>query len=82
MAIHDTDVHLVSHTSNVYMSMYYQERNERWYPLGLLHYGVREDTERMVIQAAWVELGRLLGFNPIVRPSKAKAARKDQDKRK
>lgn len=82
MATNDTDAHLVSHSGNVYTSMYYQESNERWYPLGLLRYGVLVDAERKVIQAAWVELERLLGFNPIVQPSKAKAVRKDQDKKK
>ncbi len=61
------ETHRLSHTGNVYTSMFYQESNGRWYPLDLLREGVRADAERQVIHAAWAELERLLGFRPVTR---------------
>ncbi len=40
------ETHRLSHTGNVYTSMYYQESNGRWYPLDLLREGVRADAEQ------------------------------------
>lgn len=75
------ETHRLSHTGNVYTSMYYLESNGRWYPLDLLREGIRADAERQVIQAAWAELERLLGFRPVTRarPSKKNSRKKDQE---
>lgn len=74
------ETHRLSHTGNVYTSVYYLESNGRWYPLDLLREGVRADAERQVIHAAWAELERLLGFRPVarVRSGKKSSRKKDQ----
>ena len=75
------ETHRLSHTGNVYTSMFYLESNGRWYPLDLLREGVRADAERQVIYAAWAELERLLGFRPVTRarPGKKSSRKKDQE---
>ncbi len=75
------ETHRLSHTGNVYTSLFYKESNDRWYPLDLLREGVRADAERQVIYAAWAELERLLGFRPIARarPARKSSRKKGQD---
>ena len=73
------ETHRLSHTGNVYTSMYYQESNGRWYPLDLLREGVRADAERQVIHAAWDELERLLGFRPVARARSGKKTSRKKD---
>ena len=59
--------------------MFYQESNGRWYPLDLLREGVRADAERQVIDAAWAELERLLGFRPVTRARTVKKSSRKKD---
>lgn len=73
------ETHRLSHTGNVYTSMFYQESNDRWYPLDMLREGVRADAERQVIYTAWAELERLLGFRPVRRARSGKKSFRKND---
>jgi hypothetical protein len=60
------ETHRISNTGNVYTKIFYQEANERWYPLADLRAGVRVQTEGNLINAAWRQVEEALGWRPVV----------------
>ncbi len=64
--------HRLSHTGNVYTRVFYKEADGRWYPLSDLREGVLISAERQLITDSWRQLEALLGWRPVVRPSKKK----------
>jgi hypothetical protein len=62
----------LSHTGSAYTRVFYKEANGRWYPLADLREGVLVSAERQLIADSWRKLEALLGWRPVVRPSKKK----------
>lgn len=56
--------HRISHTGNVYARVFYKEGNGHWYPLDDLRRGVQAEAERGLLQSAWAEVERSLGWRP------------------
>ncbi len=67
------ETHRLSHTGNVYTRVFYQEKSGRWYPLSDLREGVLGDAERQLIAESWKQLETLIGWRPLVKPSKRKS---------
>jgi hypothetical protein len=58
------ETHRIAHTGNVYEKVFYQEENERWYPLDDLRQGVLHEVERKLLVATWKEVEKQLGWHP------------------
>lgn len=52
-----------AHTGNVYERVFYQERNDHWYPLNDLRDRALVDAERKVITDLWANVAAALGIS-------------------
>lgn len=59
------EIHRISNTGNVYTRVFYQHRDECWYPLDDLRRGVQAQGERQLLNELWVQVEKLLGWRPI-----------------
>jgi hypothetical protein len=60
------ETHRISHTGNVYERVFYQEENNKWYPIGHLREGVRARAERGVIASVWDRIEEKLGWCQLI----------------
>ena len=61
--VHET--HRISNTGNVYTRVFYQEKNNRWYPLNDLRTGVQAEGERLLLGDLWNQVEQSLGWRPV-----------------
>jgi hypothetical protein len=64
--------HRLAHTGNVYERIFYQDKDQLWYPLGDLRQGVLATAERKLLADAWLALEQQLGWRPMVKETKKK----------
>jgi hypothetical protein len=64
--------HRLAHTGNVYERIFYQDKDQLWYPLGDLRQGVLVTAERKLLSDAWAALELQLGWRPMVKEPKKK----------
>lgn len=57
--------HRISNTGNVYTRVFYQDRDECWYPLDDLRRGVQAKVERTLLHELWADIERTLGWRPV-----------------
>lgn len=69
------ETHRISNTGSVYRQCFYQEANQRWYPLADLRAGARVQGERALITAAWKQVEEALGWRPLVVADRRKKKR-------
>jgi len=53
-----------SHTGNIYQRVFYQERNEKWYPIDVLRKAKEATEEHRLIREQWARITEKLNFNP------------------
>lgn len=58
------ETHRISNTGNVYTRVFYQEKNDRWYPLNDLRTGVQAEGERLLLSDLWSQVEQSLGWWP------------------
>lgn len=56
--------HRISNTGNVYMRVFYQDRDGQWYPIGDLRNGVQAIGERKLLGELWAGIEQQLGWRP------------------
>ena len=59
------ETHRISNTGNVYTRVFYQEKNDRWYPLNDLRTGVQAEGERLLLSNLWCQVEQSLGWRPV-----------------
>lgn len=59
------ETHRISNTGNVYSRVFYQDRDECWYPLDDLRRGVQAKGERHLLNELWKQVEQVLGWRPI-----------------
>lgn len=59
------ETHRISNFVNVYTRVYYQDKDECWYPLDDLRRGVQAKAERKLLTQLWAEVESALGWRPI-----------------
>lgn len=59
------ETHRISNTGNVYTRVFYQEKNDRWYPLNDLRTGVQAEGDRLLLSALWSQVEQSLGWRPV-----------------
>jgi len=59
------ETHRISNTGNVYTRVFYQEKNDRWYPLNDLRTGVQAEGERLLLSDLWSQVEQSLGWRPV-----------------
>lgn len=59
------ETHRISNTGNVYTRVFYQEKNNRWYPLNDLRTGVQAEGERLLLGDLWNQVEQSLGWRPV-----------------
>lgn len=59
------ETHRISNTGNVYTRVFYQEKNNRWYPLNDLRTGVQAEGERLLVGDLWNQVEQRLGWRPV-----------------
>lgn len=59
------ETHRISNTGNVYTRVFYQDKDECWYPLDDLRRGVQAEGERQLLHELWSQVEKLLGWRPI-----------------
>lgn len=64
--------HRISNTGNVYTRVFYQDRDQRWYPLDDLRTGVQAEGERHLLNGLWVEVEQALGWRPAPQAKRGK----------
>lgn len=70
------ETHRISNTGNVYTRVYYQDKDECWYPLDDLRRGVQAKAERKLLTQLWAEVESALGWRPIQpRPARLRKSR-------
>lgn len=57
--------HRISNTGNVYTRVFYQDRDDCWYPLDDLRRGVQATAERSLLNQTWSDIEKSLGWRPI-----------------
>lgn len=62
--------HRISNTGNVYTRVFYQDRDQRWYPLDDLRTGVQAEGERQLLNGLWAQVEQTLGWRPAPPPAK------------
>lgn len=62
--------HRISNTGNVYSRIFYEDRDERWYPLDDLRKGVQAVGERTLLSELWVDVEKKLGWRPTPMPDR------------
>lgn len=63
------ETHRISNTGNVYTRVFYQDRDDGWYPLDDLRRGVQAKVERTLVNELWAEVEKVLGWRPLRAPS-------------
>jgi len=53
-----------SHTGNIYQRVFYQEKNEKWYPIDVLRKAKEATEEHRLIREQWARITQTLNFNP------------------
>jgi len=53
-----------SHTGNIYQRVFYQERNNKWYPIDVLRKAKEATEEHRLIREQWARITEKLNFNP------------------
>lgn len=76
------ETHRLAHTGNVYQRVFYQDKDEQWYPIDDLRKGVKATAERQLLASAWQAVEQQLGWRPITPQSKAAKPAKKQTKDK
>lgn len=66
------ETHRISNTGNVYTRMFYEDANGRWYPLDDLRHGVQASAEQKLLNSAWTEIEKQLGWRPVLRTKPAR----------
>jgi len=62
--------HRISNTGNVYTRIFYQDKDERWYPLDDLRCGVQAKMERQLLFDTWAQIEKLFGWRPVSMPKR------------
>ena len=60
--------HRISNTGNVYARIFYQDKDECWYPLDDLRAGVQAKRERQLLNETWAQIEMTLGWRPVSLP--------------
>lgn len=60
--------HRISNTGNVYARVFYQDKDECWYPLDDLRAGVQAKKERQLLNETWAQIEMALGWRPVSLP--------------
>ena len=66
------ETHRISNTGNVYTRMFYEDNNGHWYPLDDLRHGVQASAEQTLLNSAWAEIEKQLGWRPMLRTKPAR----------
>jgi hypothetical protein len=69
MLSREYEKHRISNTGNVYTRVFYQDRDDCWYPLDDLRRGVQAKVERTLLNELWAEVEKVLGWRPLRAPS-------------
>jgi hypothetical protein len=64
--------HRISNTGNVYTRVFYQDKDECWYPLDDLRSGVRAKRERQLLNDTWAQVEMMLGWRPVTMPKRVR----------
>lgn len=64
--------HRISNTGNVYTRVFYQDKDENWYPLDDLRCGVQAKMERQLLFDTWAQVEMMLGWRPISKPKRVR----------
>ena len=62
--------HRISNTGNVYARIFYQDKDECWYPLDDLRSGVQAKRERQLLNETWAQIEMTLGWRPVSLPKR------------
>lgn len=62
--------HRISNTGNVYTRIFYQDKDECWYPLDDLRSGVQAKSERKLLNETWAQIEMTLGWRPVLLPKR------------
>ncbi|MFA7097846.1 MAG: hypothetical protein WC383_15365 [Gammaproteobacteria bacterium] len=62
--------HRISNTGNVYTRVFYQDRDQCWYPLDDLRSGVQAKVERALLNELWADIEKKLGWRPAPPPQR------------
>lgn len=57
--------HRISNTGNVYCKIFYQDKDECWYPLNDLRQGLKVKAERELLVDLWKQIESKLGWRPV-----------------
>lgn len=64
--------HRISNTGNVYARIFYQDKDECWYPLDDLRSGVQAKRERQLLKETWAQIEMSLGWRPVSLPKRVR----------
>lgn len=64
--------HRISNTGNVYTRVFYQDKDECWYPLDDLRTGVQAKRERQLLNETWAQIEMSLGWRPVSLPKRGR----------
>ncbi len=64
--------HRISNTGNVYTRVFYQDKDECWYPLNDLRSGVQTKRERQLLNETWAQIEMALGWRPVSLPKRVR----------
>ncbi len=53
-----------SHTGNIYARIFYQETNQRWYPLDVLRNAAMAEDEHQFVREQWDKISKQLNIQP------------------
>lgn len=65
--------HRISNTGNVYTRVFYQDRDQCWYPLDDLRRGVQAKAERTLLNQIWADIEKTLGWRPVFPSGKGRS---------
>lgn len=65
--------HRISNTGNVYTRVFYQDRDQCWYPLDDLRRGVQAKAERTLLNQIWADIEKTLGWRPVFPAGKGRS---------
>jgi len=64
--------HRISNTGNVYTRVFYQDKDDCWYPLDDLRSGVQAKRERQLLYETWAQVEMMLGWRPVAMPKRVR----------
>jgi hypothetical protein len=64
--------HRISNTGNVYTRVFYQDKDDCWYPLNDLRTGVQTKRERQLLNETWEQIEMALGWRPVSLPKRVR----------